>query len=387
MKYTITGIDIGTEDIKVCVLELDTKNQTKKVIGFFKYTAQGLRKGYVTNEQSFKQTIAKIQEDLARNLGLRMETVALCIGSSSLESIILGQHGIITKADTEVTRFDIEALEKTTDENIFNRSKKLLFSTITEYKIDGKPIQGNPEGHRGVKLEIKKLYIQVLKQQSEAIENAFYENDIEVGLVYPKGICASTIGLTDKQKMVGVAYMDIGAETTVVVVYENGSLIGYTSIPVGSNDITNDIALGLKISLDEAEEVKHGTSNRIFPRKKLEDIIHSRLEDISELTNTYLKKIKKNELLPGGIVLNGGGVEIANIEDYFKQSLNLPVRKISVEISTLKKGIVRQTEYLDCYGIALEQTETEMQEKTKKSGLLIEKIKKNSSFFFKQFLP
>lgn len=387
MKYSITGFDIGTEEIKVCVLEADTKERTEKVVGFFKYKIDGMRKGYVSNEKVFTQSLKRICHDLQKTLGTKIETIAISTGTASLESVIVSQNGIVTKADNEITRFDIENIEKSIEENIFHKTKKILHASITEYKIDGKVVTGNPEGQKGIKLDIKKIFIQMLSQQFETIENAFFESNIEIGVIYPKGLCASLIGLTEKQKIVGVAYLDIGAETTALTVYENNTLVGYTVIPVGSNDITNDIALGLKISLEEAEMVKHGTSNKLFPRRKLDDIINSRLEDISELANSYLKKIKKHELLPGGIILNGGGTEIENIEEYFRTSMNLPVKKMLFEIHTEKKGVVRNPDFLESYSIAHMYKRKDLKELRKQNIGTIEKIKTVGTSFLKQFLP
>ncbi len=387
MKYSITGFDIGTEEIKVCVLEADTKERTEKVVGFFKYKIDGMRKGYISNEKVFTQSLRRICVDLQKTLGSKIETVAISIGSSSLESLVVSQNSIVTKADNEITRFDIESIEKSIEESISQKTKKILHSSTVEYKIDGKVVIGNPEGQKGVKLDIKKIFIQILSQQFETVENIFFENHIEIGATYPKGIGASLVGLTEKQKIVGVAYLDIGAETTALAVYENNALIGYTVIPVGSNDITNDIALGLKISLEEAELVKHGTPGKLFPRRKLDDIVNSRLEDISELANSYLKKIKKHELLPGGIILNGGGTEIENIEEYFRTSMNLPVKKMLFEIHTEKKGVVRNPDFLESYGIAHMYKNKDLRETRKQNGSAIEKIKSAGTSFLKQFLP
>lgn len=387
MKYSITGVDIGTEEIKVCVMETDTKENIENIIGFFKYPIAGLRKGYISNDIAFKQSLKRVCTDLEKNLGTKIDTIAISIGSASIESVICSQHAIVAKADNEITNFDIESLDRNIEESLAQKMRKNIWNTITEYKVDGKVSLESPVGQKGTKVEIKKLSVSVLGRHFEEIENAFFENDIEIAIAYPKGITASQIGLSEKQKIVGVGYLDIGAETTSLVVYENNMLIGYTVIPYGSNDITNDIALGLKISLEEAQEVKHGVSTKIYPKKKLDDIIQSRLEDISEVATSYLKKIKKHELLPGGIVLNGGGMEIAGIEEYFRNSLNLPVKKIIFEISTQRKGVVRNTEFLECFTVALQYKNFDMKQNSSKNSNIVEKIKKTSSSFFRQFLP
>lgn len=387
MKYITTGIDIGTEEIKVCVIEHDTKERISRVTGFFKYAVDGIRKGYIYNEDMFTKSLVKMVQDLEKQVAYKIENAVVSSGSASIQAVITGQNGVISKTDGEVTHFDIANLEKQLDENAIQKTRKIIFEQIAEYKIDGKIIEGNPEGLRGVKIEIKKLFVDMLAQHYESIETLFFENDIEVVSLLPKGISASKRILSEKQKMVGVCYMDIGSQTTTITVYEANVIIGYLVIPIGSNDITNDIALVLKISLEEAEQVKRGTSTKVYPKKKIDEIIFSRIEDICELTQTYLKKIKKNELLPGGVILNGGGVEIDGIEEYLKKYLKLPVKKTTFEVLTQKKGVVKQTDFIECYALALEHQAQELSQSRKERVPLFEKLKQNSSSFFKQFLP
>jgi cell division protein FtsA len=387
MKYVTTGIDIGTESLRICLLENDTKENTQNVVGFFKYPVGGVHKGHVTNELAFKQSLQRALKDIHAQMGFKVESAAISTASASLESLLASQNGIVSKIDSEITAFDIENIERQLGESVEQKSRKIIYSSIVEFKLDGKVTHENPEGQKGIKLEIKKLFTSIALLQYDLLDTVFYENNVEMTHIYPKGISASKEALSEKMKVVGVGYLDIGAETTTLTVYENGLIIGYSLIPVGSNHITNDIALGLRISLEEADQVKQGTSQHIYPRKKVDDIINSRLEDICELVNTYLKKIKRNELLPGGLVLNGGGTEVVGIEEQLRQSLKLPIKKVTFEVTTQKKGSVRQSEFLECYGLALLAHETESSSNSSKHGSLLDKIKKSSSSFLKQFLP
>lgn len=387
MKYVTTGIDIGTESIRICLLENDTKEQTHNVIGFFKYPIEGLRKGHIGNEILFRKGLKKALAEIAAHVNFKIESAAVSTPSGSIESVILSQNGIVSKSDHEITEFDIDNIEKQLAETAEQKTRKILWSNIIEYKVDNKVMQSIPYGLKGVKIEVKKLFVHILSQQSDLIDTLLYENEVELAALLPKGIIAARRGLSDKEKNIGCGYVDIGAETTSLVVYENDTIIGYTLMPIGSNDITNDIALGLKISLEEAEQVKYGNGSAAHPRRKIEEIIGSRLEDICELATVYLKKIKRHELLPAGLILNGGGVDVGGIEDKLKKSLNLPVKKINFEILTQKKGVIRHSEYLECYSLALHQYELDQTSGNTRSGSLLEKIKKSSSSFLKQFLP
>jgi cell division protein FtsA len=118
---------------------------------------------------------------------------------------------------------------------------------------------------------------------------------------------------------------NIGAETVSIVVFENNIPISLEVFPIGSVDITHDIALGLKIPLDDAERIKLGSDTGVsVSRKKLEEIIDARLSDIFELIENHLKKIGRNGLLPAGIIMIGGGSGTPNIEEVAKATLKLP---------------------------------------------------------------
>ncbi|KKP98059.1 MAG: cell division protein FtsA, nonfunctional, partial [Candidatus Nomurabacteria bacterium GW2011_GWA1_36_15] len=116
----------------------------------------------------------------------------------------------------------------------------------------------------------------------------------------------SRIVLSEKQKIVGGALVNIGSETVSLSVFENRTLVSLHTFSIGGADITNDIALGMKVSLENAEYLKLGNVIEDFSKKKLDEIVEARLFDIFELIENHLKKIKRNELLPAGVVFIGG---------------------------------------------------------------------------------
>ena len=120
---------------------------------------------------------------------------------------------------------------------------------------------------------------------------------------------------------------NIGASTVSVVVFEDGLPISLEVFPIGSSHITNDIALGLQIPLDEAEKIKinYGTENTVS-KKKLSDIIEARLNDIFEMIENHLKKINRNQVLPAGAILTGSGSNLFSVEEIAKASLRLPAK-------------------------------------------------------------
>jgi cell division ATPase FtsA len=163
----------------------------------------------------------------------------------------------------------------------------------------------------------------------EAVEAA----GVAVADVVASPLAASTAILTRAQKAAGVVLANIGSETVSIAVFENGSPISIEVFPVGSMNVTNDIALGLRIPLEEAEGVKRGAIiGTSFPQKKLDEIIEARLCDIFESIENNLKKIKRAELLPAGLVFVGGGANVPKLEELAKSILKLPSQIGTTEI-------------------------------------------------------
>jgi cell division protein FtsA len=136
-------------------------------------------------------------------------------------------------------------------------------------------------------------------------------------------------------------------------VFENNIPISMEVFPIGGTDITNDIALGLKIPLEEAENLKIGAiGTNSYPKKKLEEIVSARLTDMFELIENHLKKIGRNGLLPAGIFITGGGGGIGTIEDFAKASLKLPSRIATLNISEQKTNIKDAT-WAVAYGLCV----------------------------------
>ena len=140
-------------------------------------------------------------------------------------------------------------------------------------------------------------------------------------------MAASFVALSKMQKRVGCVLANIGAETFSTIVFEDNMPISLKVFPLGAADITNDLALGLRIDLEDAEQLKQGAVlGTPFPKKKFDDIVNRRVTDMLKLLEAHLKKIGKDELLPAGIILTGGGSAIQNISDLAKTVLRLPAR-------------------------------------------------------------
>jgi cell division protein FtsA len=207
---------------------------------------------------------------------------------------------------------------------------------------------------KGNKLEGKILFITCLERHLEDLIQAVENTGVEVEDAMAAPLAASLVSLTKAKKIAGCVLTNIGSETTSIVIYENNVPVSLEVFPIGSNDITNDIALGLKIPLEEAEKVKVGLiSQTSYPKKKLEEIISARLSDIFDLIETHLKKIGRSGLLPAGVILTGGGAGLHTIEEFARSSLKLPSKVSSTVLPNGSKYQIRDGSWSVAYGLTI----------------------------------
>ena len=194
--------------------------------------------------------------------------------------VIIANGSIVTsRADSEITPLDIEKLHQAAEAEIPQAqalNRRILHPIPLQYKIDGRVVLGKPEGMKGMKIEVKMLFITCLASHLNDLIETVQECGVAVEDVMAAPLAASFVSLTKAQKIAGVVLANIGAETVSIAVFEDDIPISLEVFPIGSNDITNDIALGLKIPLEEAEQIKVGTSRSTeYPKKKLEEIIYA----------------------------------------------------------------------------------------------------------------
>lgn len=381
IKRIATGIDVGTHATRV-VIVTHTHGEAPRILGTGISETRGLRHGYIVNKTEAKKSISIAIANAEKMAGFKIQNALLSVGGVSLESVISHGSSVISRASGEVTEQDTKKAEAGAEESLAHlTNKRIVYRIPLRYKLDGKEVLGDPRGMIGTKLEVKFLFITSLEQHLDEMIEAIEELGVEIDDVVPSPIAAGKIALNKKQCSVGCVLANIGAETVSVAVFENDIPISLQVFPLGSTDITNDIALGLKIPLEEAEKVKLSTSANIYPKKKLDEIIEARLYDIFELIEAHLKKINRNGLLPAGIVLTGGGSGVATIEDLAKAVLKLPASSARATIVVAgSKHPIKDASWLVAYGLALYAFE----KPARSESIDIWKVIKN---WVKPFLP
>ncbi|KKR65491.1 MAG: Cell division protein ftsA [Parcubacteria group bacterium GW2011_GWB1_40_5] len=346
MRNTTVGIDIGTHQIKVVVTELVRENEKliTKVIGTGLSESKGLRHGYIVNSDDVVESLSIAIKQAEKTSGIKVRKAFVAIGGIGLTAITGTASVVISRADLQITELDIKKLNEICEEELPSnliQNYRILHSIPIQYKIDGKIVLAkSPLDMKGTKLEVKMLFVICLEPHLNSLLEAVDEAGVEIMDCLASPIASSFVNVSKSQKMAGCVLVNIGSETVSLVVFENNIPISLEVFPVGSTDITNDIALGLKITPEDAENIKVGSiGSSSYPKKKIDEIISARLYDIFELIESHLKKMGRNELLPAGIFITGGGSSTTDIEDFAKTALKLPARIATINLGGQKTNI------------------------------------------------
>jgi cell division protein FtsA len=409
----ICGLDIGSQNIKILVVKKEPRDLV--ALNYQNIPSSGVRREVIIQPEEvsriLRENFSKIEKE-----GQKIESLYLNIGGAHLSSLTSRGTIAVSRADQKISQEDINrVLEAAKTINLpFNKE---IFDVIPrEFIIDGERGIKDPLGLKGVRLEAEVLVLAGFSPYLNNLTRAVLDSGLQILDMIASPIASARACLSERQKELGVAILDIGAGTTDLAVFEEGDLIHLAVLPIGSANITNDIAIGLKTDIEIAERIKiefgncllkkgqkglgrssisHSYSARmkekiklageetlIFSQKQLTNIIAIRVSEIFREINKELKKISKEKLLPAGIVLTGGGAKLPGIVELAKKEFHLPVKLGK------PKGIEGLEEDLSLATVAgLVLLGKDMEEESSKfsfpSGGIISKLKR----FFKIFLP
>lgn len=387
-EHIITGIDVGTYHVKVAVARLPKKGSgvTKpEIIGTGLSESRGLKSGYIMNEADVARSIKSALAQAEKNSGVNIKRAHVAIGSIGLEEIYSHGEIIPSRADSEITTSDLEKVMQDSEERIMDHipNRRILHNIPLRHIVDGTEVLGRAQGLKGTKLEVDSLFITTFEQHVNDLISTIEGLGVYVEDVIASPLAASFVMLSKAQKRAGCVLTNIGAETTSIVIFEDSTPISLKIFPVGSNDITNDIALGLRIPLEDAEKVKRGAmTSATFSKKKLDEIIQERLKMIFGLIDNHLKKIKRDGLLPAGAILTGGGASVSGTVDVAKSVLGLPARTATLDIG--KNIKIRDASWAVAYGLCMWGANDT--EETSTIGI-VKHTRHNILSWLSQFLP
>jgi len=361
-SHLITGLDIGTSLIKILVAQ-KTPDTDLEVIAQISEPISGIRKGVVIDVEKVSNILQNVLERVKTETGARINSVYVNVGGSHIFSTSSRGLVSVSRADQKISEEDIARVIQAAQTFSLPSNKEIFDVSPREFIIDGEGGIKEPLGMQGVRLEADVLVLGGFSPYLKNLTQAVLNSNLQILDMIPSPVASARACLNSRQKELGVALLDIGAGTSSLAVFEEGDLIHLAIFPIGSGNITNDIAIGLKTDIDIAERIKveygscflggrRGTFNRptrkkatkgeprhtwekieigepeplIFSKKQLMGIIEARASEIFGEINKELKKISREKLLPAGVVLTGGGSKLPKIVEFAKKELKLPCR-------------------------------------------------------------
>ena len=342
------GLDIGSSQIRAVIAQSLGEDEILRIIGVGKTASFGMRRGGVVDIEAVAKAVNIALEQAERMAGHAAERAAVSV--SGAELLCQEALGVVAvgRADGEVTEDDtMRVLQEVEARLTMPLNREIIHVVPKDYRLDDIKNIKDPLGMRGVRLEMNALVVSGSSSHLKNIERSLDHAGTAATHRVTEPIASAEAVLTLKQKELGTVLVNMGGNTTSIAVYEDGDLLHLAVLPVGASHITNDIAIGLRTSIEIAEAVKlqYGTAeakdvskkedidlsifdseeDELVSRHHVAEIIEARLEEILDFVNTELRTIGREGLLPGGAILTGGGALLPGAVDVAKHILRLPV--------------------------------------------------------------
>lgn len=341
----IVGLDIGTT--KVCAVVAEPTEEGKlDIIGVGCHPSHGLRKGMVVNVEDTINSIKKAVEEAEMMAGCEIRSVYTGIAGSHIQS--MNSQGVIALKHREVTRKDVERVIETAKMVSLPPERKIIHVLPQEFIVDDQEGIQDPTGMSGVRLEARVHIITASIAAVQTLIRCIQKAGLDVIEVVLQPLAAAEAVLTDEERTLGVALVDLGGGTTDITVFGENSIKHSAILAVGGTNITNDIAFGLRTPLSEAEKIKlkYGIATtalleedeeieipsvgekkvRKVSRSVLAQIIEPRVEEIIGLVEHELIRREIKDIIASGVVITGGSSLLPGLIELAEQIFNLPVR-------------------------------------------------------------
>ncbi|MFH1745236.1 MAG: cell division protein FtsA [bacterium] len=377
----IAVLDIGSTSIRLVVGQKNSGSENGiQIIGAVSAPAEGINKGIVKSIEDVTSSISACLEKAERLVGVPVDNVWVSINSPYIKCERSRGVVAVGRSDGEVNRDDIERALEAARALSVPPNYEILHVIPVKFTVDNQEDIKDPTGMNGVRLEVETLIIQGLSSQIKNLTKAIFRTGLGIEDLVLSPLSAAEAVIGPKQKELGAALVNIGASTTSMAVFEEGELLHTAVIPIGSEHITADIAIGLRCPINLADKIKieYGDANpekfnkkeeidltalaeeenapgelASVSRRYLAEIIEARTEEIFEKVDEELKKVERSGMLPGGVFLIGGGTRLSDIVNVAKKTLRLPVtigQNISIPTVIDKAN---EPEFLNALGLVI----------------------------------
>ena len=351
-ENVISSIDVGSSKISTLISFLvDGKINVTGTSG--PSLSKGVGKGSIINIDEVVRSIQKSVDRAERMSTHPIRSAFVSINGSHVESI--NSHAVvaITNESGEITRQDVDRVLESAKATNLPSSREIIHVLPRDFKVDDQDGVKDPVGMSGNRLEVQTTIVHVSSMVAKNLKKCITQLGINIEELVYTGIASAESVLTDSEKELGVLLLDIGAQTTSIVVFVEGGPVFCTTIPIGGKHITNDIAISLRANMDIAEKIKIKISNErdakptsyenakfnevlnpiefglegeAISKRFLYSVIDQRLDEIFNLVLVELKKTSLINHIPAGVVITGGAAKTAGIEKICKSVLKLPVK-------------------------------------------------------------
>lgn len=376
----IAGLDIGSTSIRLVVGQRSDgeDNAAIQIIGAVSVPAKGINKGAVKSIEDVTSSISACLEKAERLVGVPIESVWVSINSPHIKCEKSRGVVAVGRSDGEINPDDVNRAMEAARALSVPPNYEILHVIPVKFTVDNQEDIKDPVGMTGVRLEVETLIIQGLSSQVKNLTKAIFRTGLDIEDLVLSPLAASEAVIASKQKELGSALVNIGASTTSLAIFEEGELLHTAVIPIGSEHITADVAIGLRCPISLAEKIKleFGSVNSSqfdkkdevdiselskdednsegithVSRKYLAEIIEARVEEIFEKVDAEFKLVDRSGMLPGGIFFIGGGSRIGGIIDFAKAQLRLPACYGSNKNMATIIDKVNDLEFLNALGL------------------------------------
>ncbi|OGD30708.1 MAG: cell division protein FtsA [Candidatus Aminicenantes bacterium RBG_13_63_10] len=345
----VVGLDIGTKKVAAVIGEV-TEDRKLEVIGIGTAESRGLRKGVVVNLDSTSAAIKKAQEEAELMAGVEIDAAFVGISGAHIRSF--NSRGVIAVSgkDRKISREDVRRVVEQSKAVSIPPDRQIIHVIPQEFVVDDQDGIKDPLGMSGIKLEVNVHIVTSAITSVQNLRACVERAGIHIQEIVLNQIASSLATMTPDEKELGVGLVDIGAGTTEVAIFERGSLWYTSIIPLGGDNFTNDIAVGLRTPIPEAEKIKkkfgciaspvsddqesievpavgRGRKPRVLSKQLLADIIQPRAEEIFRLVDNDIKRMGYEKSLNSGMLLTGGTALLDGLEEVAEEIFDLPVRR------------------------------------------------------------
>ena len=345
----IAGLDIGTTKTCNVLAEVDLDARSVDIIGVGLTPSDGLKKGVVVDLDATTEAVRSAVEKTQRMAGsIAIRSVVIGITGEHISS--LNSRGVIaiTSPDREVGQSDVERVVEASKVIVLPPEREIIHAIPRGFIVDGQDGVKDPVGMSGSRLEVETHIVTGSSAFLDNVVKCVHRAGLSVDATVLEPIATSESVVMDAEKELGVALVDIGGGTTDVAVFTGGEIYYTAVLPVGGNHVTNDIAVGLRASQEEAEKtkIKFGAADsdlvgeddafeitslgaeapRELPRELLVKIIEPRMQEMLQMVRAEIMKSGYLEMLPAGAVITGGASQMPGTAQLAEQILGMPVR-------------------------------------------------------------